>query len=393
MLYRRFGRTELQMPVFSCGGMRYQHSWQDEKPTDESQRNVEACVEHALELGIHHIETARGYGTSEAQLGKILPHFPRQKLIVQTKVGPAADPKEFRQNFEKSMSLLNLDYIDLLGIHGLNDREQLEHAIRPGGCLAAAIKFKNQGRVKHIGFSTHAADTQVIIDACNDGRFDYVNLHWYFVNTVHTRAIQAARAKDMGVFIISPNDKGGMLYKPSEKLCKLTAPLSPIVFNNLWCLSHEEIHTLSIGAACPADLDEHVRTIQYLKSDHGKELVERIEGNLKAEMVRVLGREWVETWDFGLPRWEEAPGQVNVFEVVRLYNYAKALDMIEYGKMRYNLLGNGGHWFPGYRADKLEGMDLSNAFPMSPHAAQLPQVLREAHEMLKGEEVKRLSTS
>jgi predicted aldo/keto reductase-like oxidoreductase len=67
--------------------------------------------------------------------------------------------------------------------------------------------------------------------------------------------------------------------------------------------------------------------------------------------------------------------------------------MIEYGKMRYNLLGNGGHWFPGYRADKLEGMDLSNAFPMSPHAAQLPQVLREAHEMLKGEEVKRLSTS
>jgi hypothetical protein len=166
-----------------------------------------------------------------------------------------------------------------------------------------------------------------------------------------------------------------------------------MVFNDLWCLSHDDVHTLSIGAARPSDLDEHIKTIQYLKSEHGKELLERIEGNLKAEMERVLGREWLETWDFGLPRWEEAPGQVNVFEVVRLYNFAKALDMIEYGKMRYNLLGNGGHWFPGFRADKLEGLDLSNAFPASPHAAKLPQVLREAHEMLKGDEVKRLSTS
>jgi uncharacterized protein len=393
MLYRRFGRTELQMPVFTCGGMRFQHSWKDERPTEESQRNLETTVERALELGMNHIETARGYGTSEQQLGRILPRLPRQKMVVQTKVNPAVDTKEFRQNFEKSMSLLKLEYIDLFSIHGVNDRERLEQAIRPGGCLAAAMKFKKQGRVKHIGFSTHAADTQVIIDACNDGRFDYVNLHWYFVNTVHWPAIQAARAKDMGVFIISPNDKGGLLYKPSEKFCKLTAPLSPMVFNDLWCLSHEEVHTLSIGASRPSDFDEHIKTLQYLKSDHGMELLQRVEGNLRAEMERVLGREWLETWHLGLPRWEEAPGQVNVFEVVRLYNCVKALDMIEYGKMRYNLLGNGGHWFPGYRADKLDGMDLSNAFPKSPHAAKLPHVLREAHQMLKGEEVKRLSES
>ena len=30
MLYRRFGKTDLQMPVFSCGGMRYQQSWNDQ---------------------------------------------------------------------------------------------------------------------------------------------------------------------------------------------------------------------------------------------------------------------------------------------------------------------------------------------------------------------------
>ena len=67
------------MPVFSCGGMRYQHKWQDVPMQDipaENQDNLEATIRRALELGINHIETARGYGTSEMQLGRILPPFP-----------------------------------------------------------------------------------------------------------------------------------------------------------------------------------------------------------------------------------------------------------------------------------------------------------------------------
>ena len=92
MKYRRFGRTELQMPVISCGGMRYQHKWQDVPPQDiprANQENLEACIHRALELGINHIETARGYGTSEMQLGAVLPKLPRDKMIVQTKVDAA----------------------------------------------------------------------------------------------------------------------------------------------------------------------------------------------------------------------------------------------------------------------------------------------------------------
>ncbi len=80
MKYRRFGRTELAMPVISCGGMRYQYKWQDVKPKEvpqESQANLEACLHRALELGINHLETARGYGTSEMQMGQVLPTVPR----------------------------------------------------------------------------------------------------------------------------------------------------------------------------------------------------------------------------------------------------------------------------------------------------------------------------
>src|SRR5437870_11556628 len=124
MQYRRFGRTELRMPVFSCGGMRYQHKWQDvpfsEVPPD-NQANLEATIHRAVELGINHIETARGYGSSEVQLGEVLPKLPRDKIIVQTKVSPFADPKEFRVTFEKSMQRLKLDYVDLFSLHGINN--------------------------------------------------------------------------------------------------------------------------------------------------------------------------------------------------------------------------------------------------------------------------------
>src|SRR6476469_2673890 len=109
MQYRRFVRTELRMPVFSCGGMRYQFKWQDVPPKEipaENQANLEATILRALELGINHIETARGYGSSEMQLGWILPRLPREKMIVQTKVAPFATQKEFLATFEKSMSYL-----------------------------------------------------------------------------------------------------------------------------------------------------------------------------------------------------------------------------------------------------------------------------------------------
>ena len=71
MKSRRFGRTELAMPVISCGGMRYQFKWEDVEPNEippANQQNLEAAIDRALELGIDHIETARGCGTSEMQL-------------------------------------------------------------------------------------------------------------------------------------------------------------------------------------------------------------------------------------------------------------------------------------------------------------------------------------
>ena len=393
MLYKRFGRTEIQMPVFSCGGMRYQYKWQDVIPEEipvDNQENLEAVIRRSVELGINHIETARGYGTSEMQLGKILPQFPREKLIVQTKVSPVADPQEFRQTFEKSLAYLQLDYVDLFSLHGINNAETWNDSIREGGCLEVAKQLQSEGKIKFIGFSTHGP-TDIILQAINSNKFDYVNLHWYYINRQNWAAVEAATKLDMGVFIISPSNKGGLLYQPSERLVDLCAPLSPMVFNDLFCLSHPQVHTLSIGAAKSTDFDEHLKTLELL--DNAAEILPPIISRLESEAINILGEDWVKTWETNLPTWEETPGEVNMRVILWLLNLALAYDMIDYGKMRYNLLGQADHWFPGNRADRLDELDLRECLVNSPQAEKIPQMLAKAHDILGSAEIKRLSQS
>jgi predicted aldo/keto reductase-like oxidoreductase len=396
MKYRRFGRTKLQMPVFTCGGMRYQQKWDDlplSEITPENQQNLEAIILRALELGINHIETARGYGTSEMQLGQILPRMPREKMIVQTKIAPMPQARDFRKTFETSMNYLGLEYVDLLSLHGINNRELLDYSLKKGGCLAEARKLQKEGRCRFIGFSTHAT-TEIILEAVREGDFDYMNVHWYFVNDLNWLAIQEAAHRDMGVFIISPNDKGGKLYSPPQKLVDLCAPLSPMIFNNLYCLARTEVHTLSVGAARPSDFDEHIKSLEFY--DDIPKIIPPIVARLEAEMDRIVGRDWREHWFEGLPDYTEIPGEVNVTEILRLWTYAKSLDLVDWGKMRYNLLGQAGHWFPGANAAQIPDPlppEWQRALEKSRLKDRIPGILRESHQMLFEAPKKRLSQS
>jgi len=397
VIYRRFGRTNLQMPVISCGGMRYQYKWQDaplaEVPPD-NQTNLEATIRRAVALGINHIETARGYGSSERQLGLVLPTFPREKLIVQTKIEPKADPAVFTAQFEESLVRLQLDHVDLLAIHGINNADTLDWSIRAGGCLAAARKIQQRGLARHIGFSTHGP-TRIILEAITterDGGFDYVNLHWYYIFQRNWPAVVEATRRDMGVFVISPSDKGGMLYNPTPRLTELSQPLHPLVFNDLFCLLRPEVHTLSIGAARPTDFDRHVEAVELL--GQAAELVQPIAARWHEAYEAAVPAHRRDPFNMKLPEPEGTPGQVNIPVILWLLNLVKAYDMTAYGQMRYNLLGNADHWFPGKPAPDADALDLDAvATACGLGTAELKALLREAHELLGGNAVKRISQS
>ena len=110
-------------------------------------------------------------------------------------------------------------------------------------------------------------------------------------------------------------------------------------------------------------------------------------------MDLILGADWCSGWWQGIPEYTETPAGINILEILRLWTFAKSLDLVEFGKMRYNLIGNAGHWFPGKNAAEFDVEAVRHTIANSPFMERIPAILKEAHALLLGEEKKRLSQS
>ena len=358
MQYRRFGRTNLKIPVLSLGGMRFQKSWDQldfSEVSYEEQNNVENIFDLATQYGLSHVETAKYYGTSEVQLGMCFKNIKKIPNIIQTKIPPNSDPEIFERDVLSSIKKLQVKKIDLLAIHGINTAEHLNQAIRDGGCIDILRNFQKENLIGSIGFSTHGKSS-LIEKAISTNLFDYVNLHWYFINQENTKVIKLANKHDLGVFIISPTDKGGHLHTPSRKMLDFCKPLHPIVFNDLFCLRNQNVHTLSVGIAKETDFALHLEAVSLLSES--EKYVPKIINKLRQESINSLGLEWHQNWNRNLPSWEYTPGNINIPVLLWLSNLIDWLGMEGYARARYQLLGNGSHWFPGFNANLLD-VDVS----------------------------------
>jgi aryl-alcohol dehydrogenase-like predicted oxidoreductase len=160
----------------------------------------EPLLERAVQLGINLFDTSYTYQwkasmTSEERFGRILPAY-RDRIILSTKFN-SRDADGARREFEKSLSRLKTDHVDILMIHSIEESEDLGALER--GPYREMVKLKEQGMARFIGFSSmnsagksrellERLDLDVALLAMNPTKYG---------NFAET-ALPAARAKNVG---------------------------------------------------------------------------------------------------------------------------------------------------------------------------------------------------
>jgi len=374
MEYRRFGKTEKSLSVITLGGMRYVDGWS--KPRDEPHRamidQAKRCLARALELGINHIETAYGYGKSEYCYGVALRELavPRQSYFLMTKGDPDSAEATHRM-IEEQLKGLGVDRIDLYGYHGLNSAARRDVALKKGGPVETLLRYREQGVIGSVGFSSHAP-LNVLCSTIESGLFDFVNLHYYYFFQRNLAAIQLAEARDMGVFIISPNDKGGQLWNASRTVQEAISPLTPIQWNARFCLRLPAVHTLSFGMTELEHFEEMRGTFPTSIPLREQDLL--TQGRLDA----LLARDPISAYE-GY-EFEGDPSGINIPEVLRFRRMLKCYDMESFARYRYNMFEEKGHWFPGHFATPERVAQVNQA--RAPQGVPIAELLNEAHGAL-----------
>jgi L-glyceraldehyde 3-phosphate reductase len=158
MLYRRSGRSGLDLPAISLG---LWHNFGDDRPMDTSR----AILRRAFDLGITHFDLANNYGppygSAEINFGRVLaedlrPY--RDELIISTKAGwdmwpgPYGDRgsrKYLLASLDQSLQRMGLDYVDIFYSHRADPDTPLEETM---GALDTAVK---QGKALYAGVSSY----------------------------------------------------------------------------------------------------------------------------------------------------------------------------------------------------------------------------------------------
>jgi len=198
----RLGKSDLKVTRVGFGGIPIQ------RLTDAE---AVAVIRRCLDLGINWIDTAHGYGSSEARIGQAIAGR-REEVILATK-SPARDPEGFRQQMALSFERLGVDYVDLFQFHNVSTKEAYEQILAPGGPLDIARKAQAAGRIGHIGVTSHSLELAQIL--VTSGHFETLMFPYNFVTREpEERLIPLCREHDVGFIAMKPM-AGGLLEEAS----------------------------------------------------------------------------------------------------------------------------------------------------------------------------------
>ena len=199
MQYRTLGKTGLSVSVIGIGALQMGNCTLEETKT---------ILKEAHEGGINYIDTARAYNESETRLGQALKELGLRKDFILSSKVIKRDLPSFQNDFETCLKNLQTDYLDIFFIHDVSTAANW-NAIQKNGILDYALELKRQGRIRHLGISTH--DCQIGEQIIKTGLFEVAMLAYNPTNLeVEDTLFPLCQSYDMGIVIMKPYG-GGIL--------------------------------------------------------------------------------------------------------------------------------------------------------------------------------------
>ena len=227
IIYRRLGNTGIKVPIVSMGVMRADNL------------NI---LKAAYNLGFKHFDTAHVYqeGRNEEMCGNFFKDKPRDSFVIATKVKPERDSgkQDFLDMLDLSLDRLQMEYVDILYLHAVDDEEYLHNP----EFLEAMKSAKEMGKVKHVGFSTHRNMASLINAAVEKGFYEVILTTYNFRYADDSDLNGALKsAHEAGVGIVGmKNMAGGWLDEDKTKPVNGKAALK-------FALSSPYVHTCIPG--------------------------------------------------------------------------------------------------------------------------------------------------
>ena len=157
MIYRTF--QDLKLSALGMGAMRLPVVDGDDGRIDE--KAAAAMVDYAMEHGVNYYDTAWGYhnGNSELVMGRALGRYPRERFYLADKF-PGYDLSNMdkvEQIFEEQLKKCGVSYFDFYLFHNVCEMNIDAYLDPKYGIFDYLVKQKENGRIRHLGFSAHGA--------------------------------------------------------------------------------------------------------------------------------------------------------------------------------------------------------------------------------------------
>jgi predicted aldo/keto reductase-like oxidoreductase len=192
---RVFGRSGIEVPILSLGGM-------FDIP------NNQTLLKQAIRWGVTYWDTAHVYGggRSETGIGQFFSRYPgeREKIFLVTK-STSRSPREMTDDLNTSLERMNTDHVDLFFVHAIRDADVMDNSLREW-----AAEQKTAGRIRLFGFSTHANMERCLLDGARLSWIDGIMMTYNFRLMHEKQMMRAVNAcVDAGIGLTAMKTQGG----------------------------------------------------------------------------------------------------------------------------------------------------------------------------------------